>query len=191
MVSWAFARVGVHHISLCLPYLGVFHSLFFTCHWISFVFLLYDWCIRTIGRPFTYSPNRWVSRLGTFSGTRCCGPRGGAGVRMKPKSRFKFLPWPRFEPRTLQSGGRERHHQTMAHPLYIMGYNNISKRRHPKTWLGAIQIYTFAVLYCFVSILQIVRWSCSEDFVDIFWRSDIFRRLWQSKAGLYTNADVN
>jgi len=25
----------------CVPYLGVFHSLF-TCHWISFVFLLYD-----------------------------------------------------------------------------------------------------------------------------------------------------
>ena len=24
-----------------------FHSLFFTCHWISFLFLLYDWCICT------------------------------------------------------------------------------------------------------------------------------------------------
>jgi len=29
------------------------------------------------GRPFTYSLSRWVSRLGTGSGTRCCGPRGG------------------------------------------------------------------------------------------------------------------
>src|SRR6218665_3113850 len=40
--------------------------------------------------------------LGTGSGTRCCGPRGGAGVRMKQTSRFRFLPWPGFEPRTLQ-----------------------------------------------------------------------------------------
>ena len=36
LVSWAFARVGVHSPSLRLPYLGVFYSLFFTCHWISF-----------------------------------------------------------------------------------------------------------------------------------------------------------
>ena len=36
----------------------------------------------------------WVSRLGIGFGTRCCGPRGGAGVRTKQKSRFKFLPWP-------------------------------------------------------------------------------------------------
>ena len=33
---------------------------------------------------------------------------------MKPKSRFKFLPWPGFEPRTLQSDGQERHH----YPLF-------------------------------------------------------------------------
>src|SRR6218665_2877140 len=38
MVSWAFARVGVHRPSLRLPCLGVFYSLFFTCHWISFVY---------------------------------------------------------------------------------------------------------------------------------------------------------
>src|SRR6218665_3387070 len=33
----------VHCFPRHLPYLGVlfFHSLFFTCHWISFVFLLY------------------------------------------------------------------------------------------------------------------------------------------------------
>src|SRR6218665_1520735 len=38
LVSWVFARVGVHRPSLCLPYLGVFYSLFFPCHWISFVY---------------------------------------------------------------------------------------------------------------------------------------------------------
>jgi len=30
-----------------------------------------------IGRPITYSHFRWVSRLGTGSGTGYCGPRGG------------------------------------------------------------------------------------------------------------------
>src|SRR6218665_243316 len=29
---------------------------------------------------------------------------------------FKFLPWPRFEPRTAQSNGRERYHSTTAPP---------------------------------------------------------------------------
>src|SRR6218665_2087504 len=29
---------------------------------------------------------------------------------------FKFLPWPRFKPRTLQSNGRERYHWTTATP---------------------------------------------------------------------------
>src|SRR6218665_3357245 len=31
----------------------------------------------------------WLS-----SGTRCYGPRGGAVVRIKQKSRFRILPWP-------------------------------------------------------------------------------------------------
>src|SRR6218665_4012691 len=31
---------------------------------------------------------------------------------MKQKSRFKFLPWPGFEPHTSESNGRERHHST-------------------------------------------------------------------------------
>ena len=38
------------------------------------------------------------------------------GVRMKHKSRFKFLPWPGFEPQTSQSNGGERHHWTTAQP---------------------------------------------------------------------------
>ena len=42
------ARVGVHRLSLRLPYVGAFsHSLFFTSHWISIVFLLQGRCICT------------------------------------------------------------------------------------------------------------------------------------------------
>jgi len=48
LVSWAFARVGVHRLFLFVFHTSMFfHSLFFTCLWISFVFLLYDWCICT------------------------------------------------------------------------------------------------------------------------------------------------
>ena len=39
-----------------------------------------------------------------------------AGVRLKRKSRFKFLPCTGFEPRTSQSNGPERDHSTTAHP---------------------------------------------------------------------------
>src|SRR6218665_3063150 len=45
------------------------------------------------GRPFPYSLFRWVSRLGTGSGTRCCGPRGGTAVRMEQITLSKFLPY--------------------------------------------------------------------------------------------------
>jgi len=65
--------------------------------------------LHPIGRPFTYSLFRWVSRLWTGSGTRCCGPRGGTGVCIEHKSQSKFLPgrgstsdlgiqWPRTLP---------------------------------------------------------------------------------------------
>src|SRR6218665_1150681 len=47
---------------------------------------------QPFGRPFTYSLFRRVFRLGTGSGTRCCGPRGGTAVRMEQKTRSKFLP---------------------------------------------------------------------------------------------------
>ena len=116
LVPWAFAGVGVHRLSLRLSYLGVFPFTLFTCHWISFVFLLYDQCICT---------HRSTLHLLTFSVsfqawdwffTRCCGPmQRRSGVRMKQKSRIKFLPWPGFGPRTLQSDGRERYHSTTAH----------------------------------------------------------------------------
>src|SRR6218665_3731277 len=68
------------------PYLDVFNSLFFTCHWIQFVFLLYN--------RLTCSAPIWSARpsstrfLGEFSGmglgssAPCCGPRSGAEVRI-------------------------------------------------------------------------------------------------------------
>src|SRR6218665_1543854 len=48
---------------------------------------------------------------------------------MKQKSCFKFLPWPGFEPRTLQSDGHEHHHWTKAHPLVL----GVVLDRLPKT----------------------------------------------------------
>jgi len=96
--------------SLRLLYLGVFPFTSFTCHWISFVFLFYDWCICTYRTTLHLRTCWWVSRLGTISGTRYCGPRGGAEVGMKQKSLFKFLSWSVFESRTLQPVGRERYH---------------------------------------------------------------------------------
>ena len=85
LVSWAFARVGVHR----LPF--AFHISVFSIHSSSLAielnscFLFSTDVSAPIGQPFTYSLFRWVSRLGTGSGTRCCGSRGGAGMRMKQK----------------------------------------------------------------------------------------------------------
>ena len=96
LMSWAFARVGVHRLSLRLPYLGVFP---FTLHLpLDFIRVssLRPTYLHPFGRPFTYSLFRRHSRLGTGSGTRCCGPRGGTWVRMEQKSWSKFLPWPRY-----------------------------------------------------------------------------------------------
>ena len=78
-----------------------FHWLFFNCHWISIVFLLYDWCICT------HSVDHSLTH---FLGTLCSTPRGGTEVRMKQKSRLKCLPWPGFEHQTLQHNGREYYH---------------------------------------------------------------------------------
>src|SRR6218665_2301571 len=46
LVSWAFARIGVHHPSLRLPYFWCF-PFALICHWISVVFLLYGRRIAT------------------------------------------------------------------------------------------------------------------------------------------------
>src|SRR6218665_3559320 len=55
LVSWAFARVGVHRLSLCLPYLAVFP---FTLHLpLSFIRVssLRPTYLHPFSRPFTYS----------------------------------------------------------------------------------------------------------------------------------------
>src|SRR6218665_2762911 len=111
MVSWAFAFVGVHRLSLPLLYLGVFpfSLLRLTLNFIRDSSLrqicLHPSVYPSLTQGFGEFPGFWID-----SGTRCCGPRGGSEVRMKQKSRFKFLPWPGFEPRTLQTDGCERDH---------------------------------------------------------------------------------
>ena len=77
---------------LRLPYLGVspFTLLHLPLDFIR-VSALWQTYLHPFDRPFTCW--WWVFRLGTGSYTRCCGLRGGAGVRMKQKSRFKFLSW--------------------------------------------------------------------------------------------------
>src|SRR6218665_1120399 len=72
----------VFHISV------LFHSLFFTCHWISFVFLLYGRrvCTHSVDPSLTHFLGEFPG-LRLAHGTRCCGPRGGAVVRMEQKSR--------------------------------------------------------------------------------------------------------
>jgi len=42
-------------ITLPLPYLGVFYSLFFPCHWISFVYFLRWWYLHHTTNPPPYS----------------------------------------------------------------------------------------------------------------------------------------
>src|SRR6218665_1102107 len=55
--------------------LGVFHSLISSIGY-NHVSSLQPTYRHPFGRPFTYSLFRRVSRLGTGSGNRCCGPRG-------------------------------------------------------------------------------------------------------------------
>src|SRR6218665_1088990 len=77
----SFTCVGVHRLSLHLPYLGL--SPFTLLHLpLDFIrgFSLQPTYLHPFGRPFTYSLFRLVSRLGTCSGTRCCGPGGGTEV---------------------------------------------------------------------------------------------------------------
>src|SRR6218665_2980098 len=120
LASWAFARVGVHRLSLRLPYLSVLsiYRLHLPLNFsrVSFLRLMY------------LHPSVYPSLTHFFGEVPCLVQAlvpdvvlsiGGAGVRMKQrKSLFKFLHWPGFEPRTLQCEGRERHHSTAAHTLY-------------------------------------------------------------------------
>src|SRR6218665_59485 len=95
LVSWAFARIGVHRPSLRLPYL-MFSIRSYLPLDFNRVSSLQPTYRHPFGRPFTYLLFRLVSRLGTGSGTRCFGPRGGTAVRMEQKTRSKFLPWPGY-----------------------------------------------------------------------------------------------
>ena len=96
-VSWAFVRVGIHNLSHFDLHISMFfHSLFFTCHWISFVLLLYDWCIcthRSTLHLLTFSVSfqawDWLWYLMLWSQRRSTGSRGAHWQ----KSSFKFLPW--------------------------------------------------------------------------------------------------
>jgi len=45
----SFSPMLVSKLSIAFPYLSIFHSLYCTCHWISFVFILYDWLSAPIG----------------------------------------------------------------------------------------------------------------------------------------------
>jgi len=81
-----------------------FHSLF-TCNWIS------------CGCIFIYSVDPSLTRfLGEFPNLGLAlvpdvvVPEAEHGVRVKQKPRFKFLSWLGFEPRILQSNGRESYH---------------------------------------------------------------------------------
>ena len=89
-------------------YISVFFHSLFTCHWISFVFLLYDRriCTHSIG-PSVADGEFPLSRFGTGSGTRCWGPRGGACGAHKEEISFKIsgvwtsdlaVKWPRTLP---------------------------------------------------------------------------------------------
>ena len=84
LVSWTFARIGVHRLSLRLPYLVCSIRSFLPLDF-NRVSSLRPTDRHPFGRPFIYSLFRWVSRLGSGSGTRCCGPRGGTAVRIEQK----------------------------------------------------------------------------------------------------------
>src|SRR6218665_1755921 len=94
LVSWAFARVGVHCLSLCLPYIGVIPSTLLPLVLDFSRVSLRPTYPHPFDRPFTYSLFRRISRLGTASDTRCCGPRGGTGVCMEQKTQSEFLSCP-------------------------------------------------------------------------------------------------
>src|SRR6218665_1132860 len=98
-----------------------FYSLFFTCHWISFVFLLYGRriCTHSVDPSLIHFLH---VREFPGSGTRCCGSRGeteGAhGAEISIQIIFGSIIFPIIfsiilyslagvEPRTLASRGRE------------------------------------------------------------------------------------
>src|SRR6218665_2422774 len=67
------------------------HSLFLTCHWISFIFLLYDRrvCTHSV-KTYTY----FSSKFSSFGQANVMVPESEQGVCIEQKSQSKFLPGP-------------------------------------------------------------------------------------------------
>ena len=79
----------VFSISRCFPFTRLYLPLNFIR--VSSLWLMY------LHPPVDPSLTHFIGEfpgLGLALVPRCCGPRGGAIARMKPKSRFKCLPWP-------------------------------------------------------------------------------------------------
>jgi len=79
---------GLSHVLVSIAFPIAFHISMFSIHSSPAIgfhscFHLRPTYLHPFGRPFTYSLLRWVSRLRTGSGIRCCGPRGGTGVCME------------------------------------------------------------------------------------------------------------
>src|SRR6218665_2903662 len=91
-------------------HISVFSRSLFTCHWISFVFLLYGRriCTHSVDPSLTHFLGEFPG-LGLAMAPDVVVPRGGTGVRMEQKSRSKFLPC-RGRTSDLASSGRERYH---------------------------------------------------------------------------------
>ena len=69
---------------------------------------------------------------------------------------FKFLPRPVFEPRTLQSNGRERYHSTTAHQTHTQLLTRV---------LFAIRLY---IIYCGASCGRLINsCTCSHSFRQV------------------------
>src|SRR6218665_2301665 len=87
--------VGLHRLSLRLPYLGVFPGVFpFTLLHLSLNFTRVS-SLRLMYLHPSVDPSliHFLSEfpgIGTGSGTRWCGPRGGTVVRMEQKSCFNI-----------------------------------------------------------------------------------------------------
>src|SRR6218665_1410405 len=158
LVFWATARVGVHGLSLRLPYLGVFP---FTLLHLPLDFIrvssLRPTYLHPFGRPITYS------RLGNFPGLGLAlwypmlwSQRPRAEVCMKQKSRFRFLPWPGFEPRTLHFNDREHYHLTTMQPLCLIvkmfDYNY--KKLQLRNYYCLFLFRFYGLLFSFFSLIS-------------------------------------
>src|SRR6218665_106298 len=102
LVSWTTAGVGVYRLfPFAFHALVSFHSLFFICHWISFVFLLYNRliCTHSVEPLLTHFLGEFPG-LGLALVPDVVVPEEEHGCHGAEIS-IQILPWPGFEPRTL------------------------------------------------------------------------------------------